>query len=185
MTVLPRHGWGLVLVWALLACGDDGTGPGPGAGRIGPEGGEVASADGDAIVRVPAGALREPILIEVERLEPDLVPGVLSALELVSGVYRFGPDGLGFATPVRIEIYFDADLLPPDVALEDLTIGKATVTRQLEELTGQEILDPESAGLELHVRRRGVGGQVSSFSPFAVWVDESEEPVPSSHEISN
>ena len=143
----------------------------------------MASADGDAIVRIPEGALRESTLIEVERLESDLVPGVLSALELVSGVYRFGPDGLRFEAPVRVEIYFDADLLPPDVALEDLTIGKATITRQLEELTGQEIIDPEAGGLRLHVRRRGVGGQVSSFSPFAVWVDEPEDQVPAGRSV--
>ena len=173
MKLLLRTASGLALAWALLACGDD---VGLGLKRLDSAGGDVESADGDAIVRVPPGALRGPTVIEIERLEPDLVPGVLGARDVVSSVYRFGPEGLRFEAPVRIEIYFDADLLPAEVELEDLTLGKVTTSRQLEELTEQEIIVPQEGRVQLHARRRGIGGQVSSFSPFAVWVDDPEEP---------
>ena len=159
---------------SLPACGDDGDGGlGPGQERVGPAGGDVESEDGNAFVRIPAGALGAPTVIEVRRLEPDDVPGALDEREVVSDVYRFGPDGLVFDSPVRVEIFFDADLLPQGVELEDLTLGKVDESGEVEELSGIEIIEPDQARAQLHVLRRGIGGQVSSFSPFAVWVDDT------------
>lgn len=165
----------LTLAIGLLvpACGDDDGGLGPGEERVGPAGGEVESEDGDALVRIPQGALDAPTLIEVRRLEPEEIPAALDEREVVSEAYRFGPDGLVFDTPVRVEIYFDAELLPGGVELEDLTLGKVDDSGEVQELSGIEIIVPNPGRAQLHVTRRGIGGQVSSFSPFAVWVDDT------------
>lgn len=45
---------------------------------------------------------------------------------------RFGPDGQTFRVPVELQIFFDADLLPQGVALEDLTLGKLNPNGQIE-----------------------------------------------------
>ncbi|HEY7529481.1 MAG TPA: hypothetical protein VIC56_02245 [Gemmatimonadota bacterium] len=165
----------VVLIAALLTggCGDDDGGLGPGEERVGPAGGEVATEDGDALVRIPPGALDAPTLIEVRRLEPEEIPPALEQRDVVSEAYRFGPDGLVFDAPVRVEIYFDAELLPAGVELEDLTLGRVDESGEVQELSGIEVIVPTSSRAQLHVTRRGIGGQVSSFSPFAVWVDDT------------
>lgn len=163
-------------------CGDDGPfilprQTGTGEARVGPEGGVVQTDDANARAVVPPGALELPTLIRIRRLPPDSIPPALAARQRVSETYRFEPDGLAFRNPVEVQIFFDAEELPEGVSLEDLTIGKLSNNRNLEELTGIRILEPPSEGrARLQVTRRGVGGQASGFSPFAVWVADSSEP---------
>jgi hypothetical protein len=59
------------------------------------------------------------------------------------------------------------------VGLEDLTLGKLNPNGQIEELTNIHVLD-DGQSIRLQATRRGVGGQISAFSPFAVWVDEAD-----------
>ncbi len=173
------------LVFACLmitaGCGDDGPANGldDGEARLGPAGGRLEGPDGDAAVLVPPGALGAPSVLSIRRLEPGEVPPALAALRLVSRVYRFGPDGLRFSRPARVEIFFDADQLPSGVALEDLTIGRLTGAGQIEELADvQVIIPPGDSRVRLHATRRGIGGLASSFSPFAVFVDPSPGSAP-------
>lgn len=163
-------------LFAVAGCGDDGPAApgepdGVGEARLGAAGGSVETDDGNVLLAIPAGALESDTLITIHRVQLDDVPTLLLARRRVSAVYRVGPDGLRLGVPGEIQIFFDEDSVPAGVALEGLTIGKVNVAGLLEELPQRRLLDPES-GLVLQGRRRGVGGQVSSFSPFAVWVDE-------------
>jgi hypothetical protein len=164
-------------VLAGLACGDDEpSGPGGlgfGSARIGPAGGAVRTNDDNAAVLIPAGALDASTLISIRRLPEDSLPPALLAKRRVSETYRFGPDGQTFRVPVEVQIFFDADLLPKGVGLEDLTLGKLNPNGQIEELTNIHVLD-DGQSIRLQATRRGVGGQISAFSPFAVWVDEAD-----------
>lgn len=165
----------------VAGCGDDGPfvlprQGGTGEGRVGPEGGVVQTDDANARAVVPPGALELPTLIRIRRLPPDSIPPALAARQRVSETYRFEPDGLAFRNPVEVQIFFDAEELPEGVSLEDLTIGKLSKERDLEELAGIHILEaPFASRARLQVTRRGVGGQASAFSPFAVWVADSSE----------
>jgi hypothetical protein len=171
-----RLALGLACGLLVAACGDDALAPGEegvGEGDVGPAGGVVETDDANARVRIPEGALQGPTRITIRRLAPDEIPPVLGARRLVSSTYRFGPDGLVFQQPVRNEIFFDADRLPTGVELAYLTLGRLRTDGEVEELTDIQILTlPLTGRAALHVTKRGIGGLISSFSPFAVWVDE-------------
>jgi hypothetical protein len=161
---------------ALAACGDDGPqAPGEpqgvGEARIGADGGAVETDDLNVLLEIPPGALDGDTLITIRRLAPAEVPEPLRARRRLSAVYLVGPEGLRLGTPGEITIFFDEDSLPSGVRLRGLTIGKVNAGGLLEELPERQFLEPQS-GLAPAGRRVGVGGQVSSFSPFAIWVDE-------------
>jgi hypothetical protein len=162
---------------ALAACDEDEpSGPGDGGtgeGRIGPAGGTVQTDDENAAVIVPAGALTALTQIRIRRLPEDSLPPPLLAKRRVSDSYRFSPDGQTFLSPVEIQIFFDADLLPAGVGLADLTIGKLDQQGQIEELTGVHILRVEDR-IRLQATKAGIGGLISAFSPFAVWIDDPD-----------
>ena len=167
-----------LLAVLAFACGDDDGGPlSIGEERIGPAGGLVEAPDGDARAVVPAGALDAETVLTVRRLSDAEVPEPLADLELLSGVYSFGPDGLAFDVPVRVELFFDDEDLPPGADLEDVTIVKLDESGDLVELSDIELLSGGRRGIALQARR-GVGGQVSAFSPFAVVVDEDDPGSP-------
>lgn len=170
-----RLGLGLACGLLVAACGDDGLSPGldgVGEAEVGAGGGVVETDDANARVRIPEEALQGPTRITIRRLAPDEIPPVLGLRQLVSPTYRFGPDGLVFKQPVRIEVFFDADRLPTGVELTDLTLGRLRADGEVEELTDIQLLTPPLTGrAALHVTKRGIGGLISSFSPFAVWVD--------------
>jgi hypothetical protein len=166
-----------LLTLALVACGDDepsspGAG-GTGEGRIGPAGGTVQTDDENAAVVVPAGALTAPTLIRIRRLPEDSLPPALLARRRVSETYRFSPDGQTFLLPVEVQIFFDADLLPAGVGLADLTIGKLNQRGEIEELTGAHILEVQGQ-IRLQATKAGIGGLISAFSPFAVWIADAD-----------
>ncbi len=165
------------LLLALVACGDDEpsglAGGGTGEGRIGPAGGAVQTDDENAAVVVPAGALAAPTLIRIRKLPEDSLPPALLARRRVSDSYRFSPDGQTFLRPVEVQIFFDADLLPAGVGLADLTIGKLNQKGEIEELTDVRILEGQDR-IRLQATKAGIGGLISAFSPFAVWIDDPD-----------
>jgi len=167
------------LILAGPGCGDDDPSEprdrGVGQARIGLDGGTVRTDDDNARLVVPAGALSASTLIGIHRLPLDSLPPPLLARRRVSETYRYTPEGLAFGKPVEVQIFFDADLLPAGVELEDLTVGKVNAAGEIEELSNIRILEGEQAnGIRLQATRAGVGGQVSAFSPFAVWVKDPE-----------
>ncbi|MFN2432071.1 MAG: hypothetical protein ABR599_04510 [Gemmatimonadota bacterium] len=174
----------ITLLLALsLACGDDGP-TGSGEEEVGPEGGRVESADGDGEVIVPAGALDARRRITIRRVDPADVPPQFAAKRLAARVYRFGPDGLTFRVPVRVQIFFDADALPDGVEPEDLTIARLTAAGTIQELGDIRLIQPARGRASLQARRVGIGGQVSAFSPFAGFVDDSPGTPPTITSVS-
>lgn len=85
----------------LTACGGSSTNPnGTAQAVIGPAGGTLNGPDGLQIV-IPAGALANPVTIQVRR-SPATAPS-LAAIGLASGaVYEITPHGLQFSQPVTI-----------------------------------------------------------------------------------
>lgn len=126
----------LLPLLATLACGG-GSGPsGPGPGpddTVGPAGGTVVSADGNATVRVPPGALAGETPIRVTSTS---LPASLQAEGGFSPAYRFDPSGQAFAVPVEIEIFVpDGALGGRDPAtLRLLTTGGAAGVEPLDGL---------------------------------------------------
>jgi prepilin-type processing-associated H-X9-DG protein len=70
---------------------------------IGPEGGQLVSADGLVAIRVPAGALKSSQTVGIQ-------PITAMAPSHVGKGYRFTPDGLTFAAPVDIVFAFGSDV---------------------------------------------------------------------------
>jgi hypothetical protein len=106
---------GLTLMMAACGGGDGGsnpggpvvpapTGPGTPTGEgvtavVGPEGGQIASADGRLTVEIPAGALGEVAELSV-------VPIATLAPNGVGAAYRLGPEGTTFAQPVTLRFHY-------------------------------------------------------------------------------
>jgi hypothetical protein len=167
----------LLVAPALLSCGDDG-GAGPDdesavEGDVDVQGAILETRDRNVVLRVPADALIARTRISIRRLSRDRVPPALAAKGLVSDVYAFEPSGLTFRKPVRVEIYFDSDSIPPGLRPEDLTLGKLNVQGDPQELSDIQIIRAEArTGVSLQGERLGIGGAASSFSTFAVWVKD-------------
>lgn len=91
----------LALLLACSAC----TSPAPASTStpIGPSGGTVSS--GGVVLDVPSGALSSQQTLSIAT-SSDAVP---TGYEAFSPLYRFGPDGLTFASPVMIRIPFTGD----------------------------------------------------------------------------
>jgi hypothetical protein len=78
---------------------------------IGPEGGEVRSANGTTLT-IPPGALLETVDISVERVPPDeLRPHQDPNVTILKVAHAFGPDGLVLHRPAELVLaYTDSDL---------------------------------------------------------------------------
>jgi len=114
-----------------------------------------ASALGPLSVRlvIPEGALSDDQLITIEpahRFPPDpkLVPGTTKA---------FGPEGLAFNRPVRLELYYDPDQAPPGLDERTFCVHKVVAH-------GWRPVPGCAVDLELHV----VAGRLSGFSTYGV-----------------
>ncbi|MCB2224162.1 MAG: hypothetical protein KQH83_08305 [Actinobacteria bacterium] len=118
----------LFLAFAVVTA-SCGGGDGPGAGEIGPDGGTVSSADGGLTLVVPAGALVEPVAIEITAVSDP--PDVFA--ETPWALYRLEPDGLQFDAPVgfTLEVPFvaeaDGSVAAPMVALLSGDLAEATL----------------------------------------------------------
>jgi hypothetical protein len=90
---------------------------------ITPSGGTVQMSDGTA-VSIPAGALTQTTQITVGN-EPNSVS--ITDQVLVGSVYRFGPEGTQFATPVTVTLDYDPSKLPTGDTSADVVIMTAPV----------------------------------------------------------
>lgn len=87
---------------------------------IGPAGGSIASTDGRITVTVPPNAVPGPLNFSIQPITNLAQGGMGSA-------YRLQPDGLKFATPIKVSFKFDAPdlkgIIPEGlaVAYQDLT----------------------------------------------------------------
>jgi hypothetical protein len=97
----------MALPW-LGAC----DGSGVLTATIGPDGGAIESADGYALLEIPAGALDEEVAITIELFEGQVPTAA------VGDAWDFGPDGLEFAIPATLTLEMD-----DDVPLDWLTLG--------------------------------------------------------------
>jgi|GEM_PF-1650854 len=81
---------------------------------IGPKGGSIASADGRITVDVPPNAVSSPLNFSIQPITNLAQGGRGSA-------YRLQPDGLKFATPIRVSFNFDApdlkEIIPDALAV--------------------------------------------------------------------
>lgn len=147
----------------IAACGGDDSSNNnnnnnnnDGTGKVGAAGGTVTSTDGALSLVVPAGALSADTAITIEPLST--APAEVGDLVMQVG-YRFGPDGLTFATPVQIELELDdaisSDTKPVPFAL--LVSGGS-----VEGLTDYEVtFDRDSGKVRL-------AGKTSHFSDLVV-----------------
>ncbi len=92
----------------------------PIATGVGADGGTVTGGGGNVEADIPAGALAEDTVIEIEATtsyptDPDIVPGA---------VYEFGPPGTTFAQPVGITIVYDPANVPAGAQEDDLRLCK-------------------------------------------------------------
>ncbi|HEX2188410.1 MAG TPA: invasin domain 3-containing protein [Longimicrobiaceae bacterium] len=121
--------------------------------RVGAGGGAVVSRGDSIRLEVPEGALSEAVVLMVEPAPalaeaPGVVPG--SALEL-------GPDGQGFARPVRLTLRIDPGALPQGTGLEEMRIHRR-VGDGWEEVPGG-VVDTQAGT---------VSASLSGFSAYAV-----------------
>jgi len=96
LTMARVHGSACVLAVALAACS---SGPATGGAFIGPEGGTITV--GDVTASFPPGALESRVEITITQTNDAVPAGYVG----YSPVYRFGPRGIAFASPVTISIH--------------------------------------------------------------------------------
>lgn len=166
--------WFLSLPMALsllisAGCGgddDDGGGMTDGidtsvtSASIGPSGGMITSADGGAVLVVPAGALTATETITVARVRPSDASAPLAAFD-PSLIYEFGPDGLTFSSPatLTLELQVPQDAVPGEIVV--------SLPRLLSEsASGVEPVAEVSVRAEPD--QRSLSGEISHFSRFAI-----------------
>jgi hypothetical protein len=114
-----------VLVLGVAACGG-GTGT-----QIGSAGGVVTAANGVS-VSVPKGALGNAVTITVEVSNESFPDGV-------GTVYKLGPEGQTFSSPVTVTVDFAPDRLPVGSTSADVVVltAPASQTSSVTSLGGQ------------------------------------------------
>ena len=118
-------------------------------GLFGAAGGTARSADGNAAITVPAGALGAGVAITID--EDPAPPG-----DAIGKGYDFGPDGTTFSTAATITIGYDPDTLPGGDE-SNLTLGR---------YNGSDWMPV--AGATLDAVQNRVSGPVTGFSVYAV-----------------
>jgi len=173
----------LILGALLITCGDDNPSsptddppenPNTVSQEIGPDGGEIASSDGDLTLTFPEGALPSPETISITPLSEDELgeefQEIVDSLG-IANAYEMGPDGLEFDEPVTATTPSDQNSVLNDSTLQ-LSIRRLMFTSS----DGQvELLD----SLRMEPAGDGSGnmqysGELSHFSTFAATgTDES------------
>lgn len=72
--------------------------------RIGAQGGSVASADGAAVLEIPAGALAADVTVKVTASSPATLPEGVRRNNEITQLVRFEPDGTRFLQPVKVTL---------------------------------------------------------------------------------
>ncbi len=128
--------------------------PPPAGTPVGPGGGTVQLAGGQATLEIPAGSVAAQTMITAVPATglpsggPPVVPGT---------AWDFGPDGTVFAQPVRMTIRYDPANLPPGTVESNLRIHK------LVDGTYRQ----QGAGM-VDLVNRTVSADVEGFSVYAV-----------------
>ena len=86
---------------------------------VGPEGGALETDEG-VMFEVPAGAVDEPVVLEV--IEQEDVVFVSAGFQPVGAVFSIGPSGTVFAVPVTLTLPYDAGALPADATPDEVGI---------------------------------------------------------------
>lgn len=170
-----KHVAALLCSFVLACSSDGGTGvepddvESPRRVTVQPSGGTVESADLEARVVIPAGALGAARTIEVERLRRDEIPAAVLERVPIARAWRFGPEGTQFAGDVEIRIGFDTSELPAGVDLSHLTLVTLGSDGRIELLRDVRISGSASPGGALDpAAASGIRGLISHFSPFAI-----------------
>ena len=108
--VMAAAAAGLLAVM-LVACGDDDDNP----PLIDAQGGTVTAADG-AKVEVPAGALSQPVEIDIAA-RANGAPPLPAGETLVGAIHALTPHGTTFAVPVTVTVPFDPAQVPAGAAV--------------------------------------------------------------------
>lgn len=129
----------------------------PKSTTIGPQGGTALSADGNAIVEIPAGAVSSDTAIIVG--EPTGSPP-----RTVGKAYKFGPKDFQFSKPVTISLKYDSKAVPAGADDSDLVLARESAN-QWEEVSSC-VVDSQ---------QHTVTGSVMGFSIYSIiWPDQPE-----------
>jgi len=81
-----------------------------GRAMVGPEGGQLVSADGIALLDVPEGAVTSPTILSIETSDVDPDP-ILDPYfrDAVSPIIDLGPDGFEFLLPATVTVSYSDD----------------------------------------------------------------------------
>jgi hypothetical protein len=164
------HGFALTIAatLGLAACGGNESGEAPAAPApppvapapppppppplgIGTAGGAVSHASGASVV-VPAGALTQNTVIEIEQSSVG-APALPAGATLVGQVYAFTPHGTTFSVPVTVTVPFDPALVPSGATP---ALYKTNAARSAYELVAGAVVSGSS-----------LVGEVTGFSNLA------------------
>lgn len=121
----------------FLTCNDGGDG-GTSREIIGPEGGEITSADGRLTITFPPGALSEDTEITIRKINTEDLPPEFDGLD-VDIAYSLEPDGIEFNFPVTASFLTDEAPVQDDGSLSSegalLLTSSSGVAEVIENLT--------------------------------------------------
>jgi uncharacterized protein YjdB len=138
---------------------------------IGAAGGTVASADGNAVLEIPPGALSAPVDITVlKATDSEFVPDPL----FVPGTaYEILPDGVELRTQARLRIRFDPNDVPPGLDHDRLRLRERDRLRN-------RWRDPAACTLNQYTLEVGI----ERFGLFAIIASPKPPPVVGSVTVS-
>jgi len=154
----------LVVLLAATAASPGACPPPPVAARIvGPQGGEVASADGAVRLVIPSGALSTETEISIRPLDvsPESIRGGVAGT-----AYEFRPDGLTFARPAQLIIRYSPSRLPVGTPESALALARVEDDGRLQ----------PTDGLHIDEVARTVTGTITGFSGFALLAPDRGVP---------
>jgi glucose/arabinose dehydrogenase len=134
------------------ACGGDSPSE-PLTGSVGPAGGTLAFAAGKVRLEVPPGAVASEVTFTVESATgyPD-DPRIVDET-----IYRFGPEGLQFAEPVRLTLSYERAKIPAGLREGELRLFRV-VGAAWQQVSGSE---PDATA-------RSVSGLIGGFSVLGI-----------------
>ncbi len=137
-----------------------GEGGGSSTALIGPEGGEITSADGRLTLTFPPGALSEDTGITIRKIDPNDLPPEFEGLD-GDLAYLLEPDGIEFAVPVTATLLLDEEPVQGDGSLQTEVV--LLLTSSDGEL---EVLENLSKEVDGDANTTIISGQLSHFSPL-------------------
>lgn len=149
---LPTAFLACCLLLFFGACAGDSPNE-PLTGSVGPAGGTLAFADGKVRLEVPPGAVTSEVTLTVESAtgfpaDPKVVDET---------VYRFAPEGLQFAEPVRLTLSYDRANIPAGLREGELRLYRVVGA------AWQQVAESEP-----HATARSVSGPIDGFSVLGI-----------------